>query len=89
LAALRGDAATGDRVVVLTPAKAEKVWLWTVRTKINGAWLTEVIPGWQRTHRLAANDVSRVLVTAVSRTGVESPTVEVRATQTSSRGQSR
>ena len=62
---------------------------WRVRTEINGTWLTEVLPGWQRSHRLAANDVPRVFVTAVSRTGIESPTVEVRAAATSSVGRDR
>jgi len=87
--AMRTDAATGDRLVTLTPAQGDKAWLWTVRTQTNGAWMTEVLPGWQRSHRLGANDVSRVLVSAVSRTGIESPTVEVRTAATSSVGRDR
>jgi uncharacterized lipoprotein YddW (UPF0748 family) len=77
IVALRTDAATGDRLVSLTPAKGESVWLWTVRTQANGTWQTEIIPGWQRRHRLPSADADRVLVSAVSRTGMESATIEL------------
>jgi uncharacterized lipoprotein YddW (UPF0748 family) len=75
---LRDETATGEPYVTLTPAAGEKVWLWTVRSETNGAWQTSILPGWQRTHRLVATGVTRVLVTAVSRTGVESPTADTK-----------
>jgi len=74
------DTATGDLVMRLTPAQGggERVWLWTVRSYANGRWVNEVLPGWLRAHRLAESATTRVVVTAVSRTGVESRSVEVR-----------
>jgi len=74
------DTATGDLVMRLTPAQGggERVWLWTVRSYANGRWVNEVLPGWLRAHRLAESATSRAVVTAVSRTGVESRSVEVR-----------
>ena len=66
------SAATGDYIVTLIPAKGTSPWLWTVRTLSNGAWSSEVLPGWLRSHRLAQSTVERVLITAVSRTGIES-----------------
>jgi hypothetical protein len=77
------DRGTGDRVLTLAPAKGATPWLWTVRTLANGTWISEVLPGWLRTHRLPAADADRVFVTAVSRTGIESPAV--RAVETSAR----
>jgi len=56
----------------LTPAKGEKPWLWTVRTNVSGSWKSQVLPGWLRTHQLLEGLVDSVLVTAVSRTGIES-----------------
>ncbi len=67
------DRATGDLDVSLTPGKGVKVWWWTVRSDSAGTWETEVLPGWLRTHRLPRSAVSEVVVTAVSRSGVESP----------------
>jgi uncharacterized lipoprotein YddW (UPF0748 family) len=75
------DPATRDLLVRMTPAKDQKVWLWTFRSLGASSWASEVIPGWLRTHRLPDPSSSRVVITAVSRTGVESPpvTVEVHA----------
>ena len=72
------DTATGDLVMRLTPAQGERVWLWTVRSYVNGKWIDEVLPGWLRSHRIAEPATSRAVVTAVSRTGVESRPVEAR-----------
>jgi hypothetical protein len=72
------DTATGDLVMRLTPAQGDRVWLWTVRSYVNGKWIDEVLPGWLRSHRLAEPTTSRAVVTAVSRTGVESRPVEAR-----------
>jgi uncharacterized lipoprotein YddW (UPF0748 family) len=69
---LARDAATGEHVVKLVPKPGEKVWLWTVATLANGGWKHEVLPGSLRVHRLPAADFERVVVTAVSRTGIES-----------------
>jgi hypothetical protein len=46
--------------------------LWTVRSRRDGAWTGEVLPGWLRSHRLADASGDSLYVTAVSRTGVES-----------------
>jgi uncharacterized lipoprotein YddW (UPF0748 family) len=66
------DSVTGDELVALAPAKNERVWLWTVRTFGASGWTSEVLPGWLRSHRLPDAAATRVVVTAVSRTGVES-----------------
>jgi uncharacterized lipoprotein YddW (UPF0748 family) len=86
--ALGRDAATNERSLKLTPAKGEKPWLWSVRTSADGVWTTEILPGWVRVHRLTADRVERVYVTAVSRTGVESPAAMVAATSAADAGQS-
>lgn len=69
---LAHDTATGDEVVELRPGSGRPVWLWTVRTLDHGTWRTVVLPGWLRLHRLENIATDRVIVTAVSRTGVES-----------------
>ena len=66
------DTVTGDMVVRLAPAAKERVWLWTVRALGPSGWASDVLPGWLRVHRLADPASTRVLVTAVSRTGIES-----------------
>jgi uncharacterized lipoprotein YddW (UPF0748 family) len=71
------DRATGEPTITLAPAKNEKVWLWTVRSLVDGVWSNEVLPGATRVHRLASQP-ERVVVNAVSRTGVESEAVTVR-----------
>jgi uncharacterized lipoprotein YddW (UPF0748 family) len=68
---LTRDKATNDPVLKLAPAKGETVWLWTVRTRANNQWTREVLPGWLRSHRLENVNHSQMIVTAVSRTGVE------------------
>ena len=69
---LAKDRGTGEPVLTLTPAKGTTPWLWTVRSLSDGMWTNEVLPGWLRSHRLPTSAVDRVVVTAVSRTGVES-----------------
>jgi uncharacterized lipoprotein YddW (UPF0748 family) len=71
------DSATHDRILKLTPAKRSPVWLWTVRSHVGDGWRSEVLPGWLRSHRLPDPSADRVVVTAVSRTGVESAQVTV------------
>ncbi len=64
--------ATGEPILTMTPAKGETPWLWTVRALSNGVWSSEVLPGWMRSHRLSQTAVDVVVLTAVSRTGIES-----------------
>jgi uncharacterized lipoprotein YddW (UPF0748 family) len=71
-AILGRNRATNEYQLTLAPRIGESVWLWTVRTLSDGTWATEVLPGWLRVHRLPGADVERVVVTAVSRTGIES-----------------
>lgn len=70
------ERATGERIITMTPTSGARVWLWTVRTLANGVWMTEIIPGTERKHRLGSNAAERVVVTAVNRTGVESQRVD-------------
>jgi hypothetical protein len=76
--ALTRNRDTGEPVLTFRPARGSSVWLWTVRALSNGVWTREILPGELRSHRLAA-DPERVLVTAVSRTGVESDVATVGA----------
>lgn len=71
------DSVTGDLQLRLVPGKDSRVWLWTVRSLGKASWSTEVLPGWLRAHRLPDPSTTRVVVTAVSRTGVQSAPVEV------------
>jgi hypothetical protein len=66
------DTVTGDMLLRLAPAAKERVWLWTVRALGPSGWTSEILPGWLRSHRLADPATTRVVVTAVSRTGMES-----------------
>jgi hypothetical protein len=61
----------------MTAAGNARVWLWTVRSLSKGAWTSEVLPGRLKTHRLPDAATTRVILTAVSRTGVESAEVAV------------
>jgi uncharacterized lipoprotein YddW (UPF0748 family) len=78
IASLASDKLTGDRIVKLMPGHGSNVWLWTVRSVADGQWTTEVLPGWLRTHRLPSQNTNEVVVTAVSRTGIESAAVTAR-----------
>ena len=47
----RAPPGQGDQRVFVNarrPRKGAKVWLWTVRTLVDGEWTTEVLPGWLR-----------------------------------------
>src|SRR4029079_10687789 len=67
------DAATNEAIVHFAPMKSEAVWLWAVRTSRGGSWTNEVLPGWLRSHQFTGATPDSVVVTAISRTGVESP----------------
>ncbi len=71
------DPETGDLLLRMTAAADPRVWLWTVRSLSRGVWTSEVLPGWLKTHRLPDAATTRVILTAVSRTGVESAEVAV------------
>jgi uncharacterized lipoprotein YddW (UPF0748 family) len=72
----RVDTVTGDRVLRLTPAAGEKVWLWTVQTRGDSGWTTEVLPGSTRVHRVT-NDTRDAVVSAVDRVGNASARIRV------------
>jgi uncharacterized lipoprotein YddW (UPF0748 family) len=75
-ASVARDPSTGDLQLRLTPAAGQRVWLWTVRS-LGASWTSEVLPGWLKTHHLPDAATTRVIVTAVGRTGVESAEVAV------------
>jgi uncharacterized lipoprotein YddW (UPF0748 family) len=84
-ATLAADTATGEWAVRIGPRGPRPAAWWTVRvltgSASGGAWRTWVIPGAQRRLVVAppgAAAPERVLVTAVDRTGAESPAAEVR-----------
>jgi uncharacterized lipoprotein YddW (UPF0748 family) len=76
-ATMARDPETGDLLLRMTAGGDSRVWLWTVRSLSKGAWASEVLPGWLKMHRLPDAATTRVIVTAVSRTGVESAEVAV------------
>jgi hypothetical protein len=65
------DAATDEAVVRFAPRKGEVAWLWALRTSRGGVWTNEVLPGWLRSHELIGQAPDSVIVSAVSRTGIE------------------
>jgi len=83
-ALVHADSLTSDLVLDLRPAEAKEsvpAWLWVVRARMAGAWTTVILPGAQRRHVLAApatDEPDLVVISAVSRTGNEGPTVTVR-----------
>jgi uncharacterized lipoprotein YddW (UPF0748 family) len=64
----------GGAEVLLTPAASGDPWLWTIRTLGADGWSTDIAPGWTRTHDVEIG-AAMVVVTAVSRAGVESDPV--------------
>ncbi len=80
-ATLTADASTGEWAVRIAPRGARPAAWWTVRALDGGTWRSWVIRGAQRRLVVAAPGAAapaRVLVTAVDRTGVESPASEAR-----------
>ncbi len=73
-AVLVADTATGEPYVRLGPAKGHSPWLWIVQSRTAGGWSTEVLPGTERQHRLAARSDS-VYVSVVDRFGNQSRVV--------------
>ena len=80
-AALAADTSTGEWAVRLAPRGTRPAAWWTVRALTGGQWRSWVIPGAQRRLVVAPSGAAapqRVLVTAVDRTGAESPATEAR-----------
>ena len=72
--ATRIDARSGDRVVDLSLAKAvpNGPWLWTIQTRTDAGWRTEIVPGAERTHIVAPRGSAQPMdmrVRAVDRVG--------------------
>jgi len=71
--ALTHHPATGEAYLTLMPGRGRTPWLWVVQTRSDTVWTTEVLPGRERVHRLAAGrDPDAVYVRAVDRTGNQS-----------------
>ena len=64
----------------LQPTGRTPTALWVVRARYAEGWVTDVVPGWSRSHTLrrGAAPPSRVIVSAVDRVGNEGPAVTVR-----------
>ncbi len=79
LVQLRRDSATGAIRVDMTPQGSEKIWRWVLRYRTGPEWSTVLLPGTQMTHMFAGGRSSaqpdEVAVSAVDRTGNESPIV--------------
>jgi uncharacterized lipoprotein YddW (UPF0748 family) len=56
----------------VVPQGAEEVFLWTVRARTGSTWETRVVPGWNQQLQVTG-DPDRVVITAIGRTGNESP----------------
>ena len=81
-ATARVDTLSGRTTVTVAPTGATAVRLWVVRARFGSTWTTSIVPGTVREHSFAASDASArpdlVVVTAIGRTGVESPQMRVR-----------
>ncbi|MEP6620774.1 MAG: family 10 glycosylhydrolase [bacterium] len=68
---VRTDSTTGQTVLEMTPG-APAVWLWVVQSKSDGAWITAILPGSDRSRILGARGEKPPLdvrVTAIDRVG--------------------
>jgi uncharacterized lipoprotein YddW (UPF0748 family) len=78
------DAGSGALRLTLQPQGAEPTWLWVIRSRANGQWTTDIVPGFTRTYTFALSlgpsAVETVVVTAVDRTGNESAPVLIGVT---------
>ncbi len=77
----RIDDDSGDLVVDLAPPTGEqRPWLWVVQSRLVDRWTTQIIPGSEVTHVLAASGAAPPLdvrVYAVGRTGNQSAAVKL------------
>jgi len=78
----RVDTLSGRTTVLIDPVGTTPVRLWVVRSRFTDTWTTSVVPGSVREHSFAASDASErpdlIVVTAIGRTGVESPETRIR-----------
>lgn len=81
-ATARVDTLSGRTTVTLAPVGSTPVRLWVVRSRFGATWTTNIVPSTVREHSFAAADASSrpdlVVVTAIGRTGVESPETRIR-----------
>ena len=72
----------GRPVLELSRGGREVPWLWVVRERVAGDWITSIIPGDRATHLVAPGDSlsagGEVLVNAVDRLGNLSPPAQLR-----------
>ena len=50
--ALREDGESGRAIVAIEPGGGERPWLWVVQARYGALWITEVVPGAERSHAL-------------------------------------
>jgi len=83
------DSLSGRTTVTIAPVGSTPVRLWVVRARFGEAWTTSIVPSSVREHSFAASDASArpdlIVVTAVGRTGMESPETRVRPVKTPGR----
>ena len=76
------DTLSGRTTVTMAPTGSIPARLWVVRARFGDEWTTSIVPGTVREHSFAAADASArpdmLVVTAVGRTGVESPETRIR-----------
>jgi hypothetical protein len=80
-ATLVRDRATGGTTLRLQPAAARDVRYWVIQRESDAGWVTSIRPGWERDIMLATpqdQQIGRVFVRAVDRTGNESRAVLAR-----------
>jgi uncharacterized lipoprotein YddW (UPF0748 family) len=77
----RVDTLSGRTTIEVAPSGSSPVRTWVVRARFGDTWTTNIVPGSVREHSFAAADASArpnvIVVTAVGRTGVESPEARV------------
>jgi uncharacterized lipoprotein YddW (UPF0748 family) len=75
------DTLSGRTTVTLGPVGTTPVRQWVVRSRFGDAWITSIVPGAVREHSFAASDASSrpdlIVVTAIGRTGMESPETRI------------
>ncbi|MFN2635588.1 MAG: glycoside hydrolase family 10 protein [Gemmatimonadaceae bacterium] len=79
IVSIKSDTTARTVTVLFQPQGAEPTWLWVVRLRVGSNWTTEIFPGTQQSYivRPFAGGVysDALSVTAVDRTGNESPSV--------------
>jgi uncharacterized lipoprotein YddW (UPF0748 family) len=69
----RVDTLAGRTIVSLRPAGKDSPWLWVVRARVAGEWLTAIVPGAERSYAIVPAEAGiapdMVVVNAVDRVG--------------------